>query len=82
MTSDHYSAAELARLCAANGVLLLKTFTPASAAGRHALGRDAASISALLAPHFTLAEDLESALPGPRAAPEARLFVLRRRADT
>ena len=75
-------ARSVARLCAANGVLVLKAFTSASAAGRHALGRDAATISALLAPHFTLAEDLESALPGPRAAPEARLFVLRRRADT
>ncbi|MBK7823723.1 flavoprotein [Nannocystis sp.] len=71
-------ARSVARLVAANGVLVIKAFTPTSAATRHATAHDAASIAALFAPQFTLAEDLESSLPGPREAPAARLFVLRR----
>ncbi len=74
-------ARNVARLCAPHGVLVLKAFTQGSAAPRRAAGHDAASIAALFAPHFTLVEDLEASLPGPREAPAARLYLLRRRAD-
>lgn len=71
-------ARSVARLCAPDGHLVIKAFTAESAASRRSHGHDAASLAGLLAPHFTLVEDLESSLPGPHEAPAARLYVLRR----
>lgn len=74
---ERYAAA-LARLVAPGGALIVKVLAePAVGVTLH----DAAAVAGLFAPAFALERELASALPGPSAAPAARLFVLRRRAD-
>jgi SAM-dependent methyltransferase/3-polyprenyl-4-hydroxybenzoate decarboxylase len=72
-------AAGLARIVRPHGALVLKTLAGASAAPRQATAYDAERVSALLGSSFALEHDVASTLPGPSDAPQARLFVLRRR---
>ncbi len=68
-------AATLARLTAPGGLLVVKTLADPVPG---VTPRDAAAMTALFAPAFTLERDAASTLPGPQRAPAARLYVLRR----
>jgi SAM-dependent methyltransferase/3-polyprenyl-4-hydroxybenzoate decarboxylase len=69
-------AAAVARLTAPGGVLLLKVLADAAPG---VTVHPAAALRALLAGAFDLEDERPSTLPGPDAAPAARLFVFRRR---
>jgi SAM-dependent methyltransferase/3-polyprenyl-4-hydroxybenzoate decarboxylase len=71
-------AATLARLVRPGGVLIIKTFAE-GATERSATAYSADAMSRLFDDDFVLERDDASSLPGPRDAPAARLFVLRRR---
>lgn len=67
----------VARLTRPGGHLVLKTVAADAARVARPYGAD--GVRALLGGAFELERDVASALPGPRDAPPARLFVLRRR---
>jgi SAM-dependent methyltransferase/3-polyprenyl-4-hydroxybenzoate decarboxylase len=67
-----------ARLSAPGGVMLLKTHALSEGESRGTTPYDAARIERLFGPWFTLELDSPSSFPGPRGAPHARLFLLRR----
>ncbi|MCY1058958.1 flavoprotein [Nannocystis sp. SCPEA4] len=71
-------AAALARLVRPGGALVVKTLAEPTAG---VTPYSPESITALLAPAFALEREAASTLPGPAAAPAARLFVLRRQSD-
>jgi SAM-dependent methyltransferase len=71
-------ASAMTRLLAPDGVLLLKTHAPSEGDARATTPYDRASIERLLGHAFVLEADDASTFPGPREAPAARLFVLRR----
>lgn len=70
-------AESLARLVRPGGRWILKSLTADAARDARPYGPD--ELHALLGAAFEVVEDHASTLPGPRDAPPARLFVLRRR---
>lgn len=72
-------AEAVARLTRPGASLLIKTHDPSEGATRQTTPYDGARIEALLGAAFELESDSPSTLPGPREAPAARLFVLRRK---
>lgn len=71
-------ARSVAALASPGGALLLKTHAPSEGHSRGTTPYDAARIERLLGTWFSLESELASTLPGPTAAPQARVFVLRR----
>jgi SAM-dependent methyltransferase/3-polyprenyl-4-hydroxybenzoate decarboxylase len=67
-----------ARLSVAGSVMLLKTHALSEGESRGTTPYDAARIEQLFGPWFVLEQDSPSSFPGPRGAPHARLFLLRR----
>lgn len=74
-------AAAIGRLTAPGGLVILKTLGGADATARGVEDLDAERLRGLLGPALTLEREAASTLAGPDGAAQARLFVLRRKAD-
>lgn len=75
-------AASVTRLTVSGGVLLLKTHDPSVGNRLGTTPYAGEDVRSLLGTAFELLSETETTFPGPRDAPAARLFVLRRRRET